>query len=87
MVRSAEMNFFYDVFLVRTGLSDQVIQIAMNDQQIINTIQHRNGLEMRASDIHGVGVFAALPLKQNDTWVARNGPTKYLCGRFMNHSP
>ena len=80
------MSLSYHAFLAKAGLSDAEVQVAMNDQQVINTIQHRNGLEMRPSSLHSVGVFAALPLTTDQTWVARNGLTKYLCGRFINHS-
>ena len=55
----------YDEFLRVSGLTEQEIQIIMNDFQIIDTIHNRNWLELRNTEHTGLGVFAGKAIPQD----------------------
>lgn len=79
------MNLYQD-FLTRTGLDEDKIAILMHDNLILDCIHNRAKLDLRRSSIQGIGVFAKEKLCKGESWTGMLGATKYLCGRFINHS-
>ena len=76
----------WEAFLVEIQKTELEMQIMMHDGLILDCINNRKGLILAESPIHGIGVFTKSSLPAGHKFLAMRHNTKFMCGRFINHS-
>jgi hypothetical protein len=82
----AESNASFERLLLSLDLTDDDVAWLMSAGVTVDTESHCDGLDLRPSVIHGTGVFASVAHESGSEWLAASEKTKFVCGRFINHS-
>lgn len=80
----------FDLFLVELGMDRQLVaRIASNEADLMPfPPEYEDRLEVRASDIEGLGMFACRALRAGEVIApGRIGWQRTPAGRYINHSP
>jgi len=81
------VNRTYEDFLRYLNKTEEDFLVLMHEGFIIDCVKNREYLYLDKSNIHGIGVYSSVFVDNSFKWLAGRNTVKYLCGRFLNHSP
>lgn len=87
LISIAEIIQDYNDWLDEDGLTEYDIAFLMHEGVVIDCSKNNDALWIAPSPIGSLGVFANANMPEGTQWVACEGNIKYICGRFINHSP
>jgi hypothetical protein len=82
-----EIQSDYADWLDEVGLTEYDVAFLMHEGVVIDCTSNKENLWVAPSRVASLGVLANCDLPEGETWVATSGNVKYVCGRFINHSP
>ena len=77
----------YAAWLDEIGLTEYDVAFLMHEGVIIDCTDHKENLWVAPSPVASLGVFCSCDLPEGTAWAAADGNVKFICGRFINHSP
>ena len=82
-----EIQSDYAAWLDEVGLTEYDVAFLMHEGVVIDCTCNKENLWVAPSRVASLGVLANCDLPEGESWAATSGNVKYVCGRFINHSP